>query len=97
MNPIFRNDESNANIITIKLSDSVIEVNVKPTEDNPRNSPEIPATLKLSATDKTAFSMKSNFPSGNRKLTRQYPGTKATNVNPKKKVNPDQKELLGIK
>ena len=51
-----------------------------PTEDKPRKRPEIPAMLKLNATDKTAFSIRSSLPSEKRKLTRQYPGTNATNV-----------------
>jgi len=95
-NPVFLTRAKTAKKITIKPSDSVIDFTVKPVEDNPKNKPEIPAMLKLKATDKTAFSIRSSLPSLKRKLTRQYPGTKATNVNPKKNVSPDRVEPAGI-
>jgi hypothetical protein len=45
------------------LSEIVIDLTFIPMGDNPMNSPEIPAMLKLKATDNTAFSARSSFPS----------------------------------
>ncbi|MEM2108270.1 MAG: hypothetical protein QXL10_03180 [Candidatus Bathyarchaeia archaeon] len=53
------------------VSETIIEGTVIPIGDRPRNSPEMPTMLKLSATDNTAFSTKSNLPSWNMTLTRQ--------------------------
>ena len=61
----------------------VIEFRLIPIGDSPRNSPDIPAMLKLNATERTDCSTMSSFPFWKIKLTRQYPGTKATKVNPK--------------
>jgi len=63
-------------------SETVSEVVVIPMGDNPKKSPDTPAMLKLNATDNTAFSTKSSFPSWNKRLTRQYPGTTATKMKP---------------
>jgi hypothetical protein len=79
------------------LSEIVSEAVVMPMGDNPRKSPDIPAILKLSATDKTAFSIKSSFPSLNKRFTRQYPGRTETKMNPKKLVKTENSESLGIK
>jgi hypothetical protein len=65
--------------------------------DNPRKSPDIPAMLKLSATDKTAFSIISSFPSLNKRFTRQYPGTIATKTKPNTFVKKENGESLGMK
>ena len=81
---------------TIALSEMVSEVVVILIGDSPKNSPANPAMLKLSATDNTAFSTKSSFPSRNKRLTRQYPGTTATKVNPNMTVITENGELLGI-
>jgi hypothetical protein len=62
----------------------VIELVVIPIDDNPKNNPETPTKLKLSATDKTAVSKNSSFPSLNITVIRQYPGITATKVNPRK-------------
>ena len=53
------------------LSEIMIEDFVIPTGDNPKKRPVNPTMLKLNATDKTAFSTKSSFPSWNKRLTRQ--------------------------
>jgi len=53
------------------LSETVIELTVMPIGDKPRNSPEIPAMLKLSATDSTAVSARSSFPSWKSRLIKQ--------------------------
>jgi hypothetical protein len=53
------------------LSEIITEDFVIPTGDNPKKSPVTPTMLKLNATDKTAFSTKSIFPSRNKRLTRQ--------------------------
>jgi len=79
------------------LSEIVSDVVVIPMGDNPKNSPDTPAMLKLSATDNTAFSTKSSFPSWNKRLTRQYPGTTATKINPNTPVKTESGESLGIK
>ena len=79
------------------LSEMVNEGVVMCMGDNPKNSPAIPAMLKLSATDKTAFSIMSSFPSLNRRFTRQYPGTTATKMNPNMFVKMDNGESLGMK
>jgi len=63
---------------------TVIEFVVIPIGDNPKNNPDTPTKLKLSATDKTAFSINSNFPSLNKTLIKQYPGINATKANPRK-------------
>jgi hypothetical protein len=55
-----------------------------PNGDNPKNNPDTPTKLKLNATDNTTFSIRSNFFSLNTALIKQYPGRKATKVNPKK-------------
>ena len=73
-----------AKIKTMPLRVNVIELVAIPIGDNPKNNPDTPTKLKLSATDKTALSINSNFPSLNKTLTRQYPGITATKVNPKK-------------
>lgn len=39
--------------------------------DSPKNSPDMPAILKLNATERTTISTGSSFPSGNIKLVRQ--------------------------
>ena len=65
------------------LSETVSEAVVMPMGDNPKKSPDNPAMLKLNATDNTDFSTMSSFPSRNRRLTRQYPGTTVTKTNPK--------------
>ncbi len=75
------------------VSDAV----VIPMGDNPKKSPDTPAMLKLNATDNTAFSTKSSFPSWNKRLTRQYPGAIATKINPKTTVKTENGESLGIK
>ncbi len=75
----------------------VSETVVIPIGDNPKNSPDIPAMAKLSATDKTAFSTKSSFPSLNKRFTRQYPGKTATKTNPKRLVKTENGESLGIR
>jgi len=95
--PVFLIIARNAKTITMAVSDSMMDEDNKPAEDNPRNKPEIPDMLKLRATDKTAFSIMSSLPSLKSKLIRQYPGKTATNVNPKKTVNHDNNEPLGIK
>jgi hypothetical protein len=64
------------------LSEIVREAVVIPMGDNPKKSPTTPTMLKLDATDNTAFSIKSSFPSRNKRLTRQYPGTTETKTNP---------------
>jgi len=79
------------------LSEIIIEGIVIPISDNPKNRPDTPAMLKLSATDNTAFSTKSSFPSWNKTLTRQYPGTTATKINPNTPVKTENGESLGIK
>jgi len=79
------------------LSEMVSEAVVMPIGDNPRNSPDIPAMLKLSATEKTAFSTMSSFPSLNKRFTRQYPGTTATKTNPNRLVKTENGESLGMK
>ena len=79
------------------LSEIVSEAVVMPMGDNPRKSPDIPAMLKLSATDKTAFSTMSSFPSLNTKFTRTYPGVIATKINPNRIVNTENGESLGMK
>ena len=61
-----------------------IEFVVIPIGESPKNSPETPTKLKLNAIDKTNLSINSSFPSLNNTLMRQYPGTKATKVNPRK-------------
>jgi len=53
------------------VSDFVMDETVKPAEDSPKNKPEIPAMLKLKATDKTVFSIMSSLPSWKSKLSRQ--------------------------
>jgi hypothetical protein len=78
------------------LSDFVIDETVKPTDDSPKNKPDIPAMLKLKATDKTVFSITSSLPSWKSRLSRQYPGKNATNVNPKNTVTPQSKDPLGM-
>lgn len=65
------------------LSEIVSDEVVIPTGDIPKKRPATPVMLKLSATDKTAFSTKSSFLSMNKRLTRLYPGTTATKINPK--------------
>ncbi len=52
-----------ANTTTIELSDSVMDSTVMPMDDKPMNRPEIPAKLKLNATDNTSSSTMSNLPS----------------------------------
>jgi hypothetical protein len=64
------------------LSETVSEAVVIPMGDNPKKSPDNPAMLKLNATDSTDFSTMSSFPPWNKRLTRQYPGTTATKMNP---------------
>ena len=71
-----------ANTKTMALREIVSEEAVIPMGDNPKKSPDNPAMLKLNATDNTAFSTTSSFPFWNKRLTRQYPGTTATKVNP---------------
>lgn len=73
-----------ANIKTMPLRVIVIELVAMPIGDNPKNNPDTPTKLKLNATDKTAVSTNSNFPSLNKTFTRQYPGMTATKVNPRK-------------
>jgi hypothetical protein len=79
------------------LSEITIEDVVILMGDNPKNRPDTPAKLKLNATDNTAFSTKSSFPSLNKRLTRQYPGTTATKINPNTAVKTENGESLGIK
>ncbi len=79
------------------LSACVIDETLMPIGDNPRNNPEIPAIAKLSATERTRVSGKSNLPSGKRKLARQYPGMNATNVNPKNTLATEAADSLGIR
>jgi hypothetical protein len=79
------------------LSENVIEAVVIPIGDNPKNRPETPAMLKLNATDNTGFSTMSSCPSRNKRLTRQYPGTTATKINPNTIVKMENGESLGIK
>ena len=79
------------------LSEMVNEAVVMCIGDSPRKSPAIPAMLKLRATDKTAFSITSSFPSLKRRFTRQYPGMTATNTNPNMFVKMENGESLGMK
>jgi hypothetical protein len=72
----------NAKTTTMLAREIVSEAVDIPIGDNPKKSPDNPAILKLDATDKTAFSTKSSFPSMNKRLTRQYPGTIATKTKP---------------
>jgi hypothetical protein len=65
--------------------------------DNPKKSPDNPAILKLNATDNTDFSIKSSFPSWKMRLTRQYPGTTATKMNPNTYLKTENGEPLGTK
>ncbi len=81
----------------MELSEIVNEAVVMPMGDNPRKRPDIPAMLKLSATDKTAFSIMSSFPSSNKRFTRQYPGTTATKTKPNMPVKTEKGESLGIR
>ena len=76
---------------------TVIEEVVNPIGDTPKNKPDTPAILKLNVTDKSDFSMNSNFPSLNKTFTRQYPGITETKINPKKYVKPEKNEFEGIK
>jgi hypothetical protein len=73
-----------AKINTMLLRVIVIELVAMPIGDSPKNNPDTPTKLKLNATDKTAVSTNSNFPSLNKTLIRQYPGITATKVNPRK-------------
>ena len=43
------------------LSEIIIDALVMPMGDNPKKSPVTPTKLKLNASDKTAFSIKSSF------------------------------------
>lgn len=79
------------------LSDMVSDEVVIPMGDIPKKRPATPAMLKLSATDNTAFSIKSSFPSWNKRLTRLYPGTTATKKNPNTIVKTENCEPSGIK
>jgi hypothetical protein len=79
------------------LSERVSDAVVIPMGDNPKKSPDNPAMLKLNATDKTAFSTKSSFPSWNKRLTRQCPGTTAMKTNPNTMVTTENGESLGMK
>jgi len=79
------------------LSETIIEGVVIPMGDSPKSRPDTPAMLKLSATDNTAFSTKSSFPSWNKRLTRQYPGTTATKISPNTLVKTENGESIGIK
>ena len=83
--------------MTMLLSEIVSEGVVMCMGDNPRNSPAMPAMLKLRATDKTAFSIMSSFPSLNKRFTRQYPGTTATKINPNTFVKMENGESSGVK
>ena len=86
-----------AKTATMILSEMVSEAVVIPMGDNPRKSPATPTILKLNATDNTAFSTKSSFPSRNKRLTRQYPGTVEMNMNPNIYLKTASGESLGIK
>lgn len=69
--PLFFRNASNAKTKTMLLSVEVIEDTVKPKEEIPRNKPEMPATLKLNATESTRASAKSSLPSAKSKLIKQ--------------------------
>jgi hypothetical protein len=62
-NFIFLMKARKANTKTMALREIVSEEVVIPMGDNPKKSPDNPAMLKLNATDNTAFSTKSSFPS----------------------------------
>ena len=62
-NFIFLMKAKKANTKTMALREIVSEEGVIPMGDNPKKSPDNPAMLKLNATDKTAFSTTSSFPS----------------------------------
>jgi hypothetical protein len=62
-NFLFFKNARKAKIKTILLNETVSEVVVILRGDNPKKSPDNPAILKLNATDKTDFSIKSSFPS----------------------------------
>ena len=81
----------------MQLRVTVIEFVVIPIGDNPKNNPDTPTKLKLNATDKTALSINSNFPSLNMTLIKQYPGMTVTKVNPRRYVNNEKTESEGIK
>ncbi|MCW4045808.1 MAG: hypothetical protein NWE94_09875 [Candidatus Bathyarchaeota archaeon] len=70
---LFLNSATAAKTKTIALSETLIEVNVIPIGDKPKNSPDKPTILKLSATDKTTVSTKSSLFSldANNTLTKQ--------------------------
>jgi len=71
-----------------------------PIGDRPKNRPTSPSKPKLSATDRTISSTKSSlFLPMNNKLTRQYPGRKATKTKAKKYLGiiKASSELLGIR
>ena len=69
--PVFLSIARNAKTTTMKVSVFVTEEIVMPTEDKPKYKPEIPAMLKLKATDKTVFSIMSSLPSLKSRLTKQ--------------------------
>ncbi len=94
---VFLINARKAKTTTIMLSEIVSEAVVMPIGDNPKKSPDIPAILKLSATDKTVFSIMSSLPSLNKRLTRQYPGITATKTKPNRLVKTENTESLGIK
>jgi hypothetical protein len=62
-NFIFLINARKANTKTMALREIVSDEVVIPMGDNPKKSPDNPVMLKLNATDKTAFSTKSSFPS----------------------------------
>jgi len=64
-----------ANITTIVLNETVMDLKVIPIGDKPKNNPIRPAKPKLKATDNTSSSIMSIlFLPKNRTLTKQYPG-----------------------
>ena len=64
---------------TRALIEAVMDSNVMPIGDNPKNKPTSPAKPKLKATDNTSSSMTSTlFLPKNKTFTKQYPGKKET-------------------
>ena len=62
-NRVFFITAKRAKITAIALSETVIERTVIPIGDKPKNKPDMPAMLKLKATDNTTFSTRSSFSS----------------------------------
>jgi hypothetical protein len=78
-------------------SETMTDSNVIPIGDKPKNKPVSPIVPKLRATDRTASSAKSSlFSFTNKRFTKQYPGTIATNAKPKDNLTTHKGELLGI-